>query len=128
MKELHSKAWAIVHERFERPIRQTFERFAALAGTGRTCNEPAETVRAACEGRLETLLVALDRETWGEWNPADGAVAVRAEPVNGDEDLLNLAAIHAAEHGAKVFVLPARDMPAASSIAGIYWTPPAKHH
>jgi hypothetical protein len=127
MKELHDKAWAIVRDRFEQPVHLTRDRFAALAGTGRTCKEPAETIRAACEGRLETLMVAVDKETWGEWNPAANEVAVHAEPINGDEDLLNLAAIHAAEHGAKVFVLPAHDMPEASPIAGIYWTPPAKH-
>jgi hypothetical protein len=127
LKELHAKAVEIVRERFERQIRQTRDRFAALAGTGRTCKEPAETVRAACDGRLETLMVALDREAWGEWDPAARSFAVHPERLNGDEDLLNLAAIKAAAHGAKVFVLPAHDMPEASPIAGIYWTPPAKH-
>ena len=48
-------------------------------------------------------------------------------PVNGDEDLLNLAAINAASHGAKVFVLPAREIPDANVAAGIYWLPPVKH-
>ena len=128
VRELHEKAWAMVRERFEKPLNNVRNQFAALAGTGRTCKEPAETIRAACEGRLETLMVALDREAWGKSNPLNDEVAVHPQPVNGDEDLLNLAAVNAAAHGAKVFVLPAREMPLESGlVAGIYWLPPAKH-
>jgi hypothetical protein len=126
-KELHERSCALVRERIERPTHNARERFAGLAGTGRTCKEPAETIRAACEGRLETLMVALDRVAWGEWDAATQEPRVHSEPMNGDEDLLNVAAIHAAEHGAKVFVLLAREMPEDSVIAGIYWTPAAKH-
>lgn len=126
-KELHDKAWEIVRPQFEKPLANVCSQYAALAGTGRTCRDPAETVRAACEGRLETLLVAEDREAWGEWNETANEVAVHPQPKNGDEDLLNLAAINAQAHGAKVFVLPSRDMPEMSPIAGIYWLPPAKH-
>ena len=126
-RELHERTWALVRERFEQPIRSARDRFAGLAGTGRTCKDPAETIRAACEGRLETLMVALDREAWGEWNAAKNEAAFHLQPTNGAEDLLNLAAIQAATHGAKVFVLPAREMPEESAIAGIYWTPSAKH-
>lgn len=126
-RQLHEKAWALVHESFERPIYNARNQFAALAGTGRTCKEPGEAIRAACEGRLETLLVALDREAWGKWNADGEEVSVHPQPMTGDEDLLNLAAINAASHGSKVFVLPAREMPGANTIAGIYWLPATKH-
>jgi hypothetical protein len=126
-KDLHEKAWAIVRETFERPLHHVRNQYAALAGTGRTCHDPAEAVRAACEGRLEALMVAVDREAWGKWNPDGSDIAVHPQPANGDEELLNLAAIKAAAHGARVFALPTRDMPDASPIAGIYWLPPAKH-
>jgi hypothetical protein len=126
-RELHAKAWEVVHNRFERPIHNACDRFAGLAGTGRTCKDPAEVVRAASEGRLETLMVALDRDAWGEWNAAASEATIHPQPTNGDEDLLNVAAINAAAHGAKVFVLPEREMPDACPIAGIYWTPAAKH-
>src|SRR5206468_5049385 len=112
-------AWEIVRARFEQPLHNVRNQYAALAGTGRTCHDASETVRAACEGRLETLMVAVDRETWGKWNPDQNEIAVHPQPMIGDEDLLNLAAINAASHGAKVFVLPTRDMPDASAAVGI---------
>lgn len=127
MRELHERAWKVVADRFEQPLHAVRGQFVALAGTGRTCHEPVETVRAACEGRLEALMVAGDRETWGEWNPASNEVTVHPHAANGDEDLANLAAIHAATHGAKVFVLPTREMPEQAALAGIYWLPRAKH-
>lgn len=126
-RQLHEKALALIREGFETPVHNVRNQYAALAGTGRTCKEPDETVRAACHGRLETLLVALDREAWGRWNADSDEVVVHAQPLNGDEDLLNLAAINASAHGAKVFVVPAREMPGANTIAGIYWLPAAKH-
>jgi len=50
-KELHERAWNLVRERYEEPIRKARERFAALAGTGRTCSNPPEVIGAACQGR-----------------------------------------------------------------------------
>lgn len=126
-RELHDRAWALVREHFEAPLHNVRNQFAALSGTGRTCKDPEEVIRATCEGRLETLLVSLDREAWGEWNPTTNELTLHPAPVNGDEDLLNLAAIHAYSHGAKVFVLPAREMPQGNTAAGIYWLPQAKH-
>jgi hypothetical protein len=126
-RELHEKAWNLVRDTFEKPLYKVRNQYAALSGTGRTCKEPAETIRAACEGRLETLFVALDREAWGHWNSAANEVTVHPNAMNGDEDLFNLAAINASAHGAKVFVMPAREMPESNAIAGIYWLPAAKH-
>jgi hypothetical protein len=127
-RALHERAWALVRERFEMPLRQARAQYAALAGTGRTCHEPNEVIRAAAEGRLETLLIALDREAWGTWrDPAAGAPTFHAQAMKGDEDLLNLAAIQASAHGAKVFVMPAKDVPDGSVCAGIYWLPASKH-
>ncbi|MBI1833112.1 MAG: hypothetical protein HYR84_16855 [Planctomycetes bacterium] len=127
MRDLHEHGWNLVRERFEQPVRAVRGQYAALAGTGRTCHDPVETVQAACAGRLEALMIAGDRETWGGWDPAKNEVVVHPQAMNGDEDLANLAAIHAAEHGAKVFVLPTRDMPEQAGIAGIYWLPHVKH-
>jgi Bacterial archaeo-eukaryotic release factor family 7 len=126
-RELHDRAWGLVHERFEAPRRQACAQFAALAGTGRTCHEPQEVIRAALEGRLETLFVPLDREAWGTVNEASGEFSIHPQRMKGDEDLLNVAAIKASEHGAKVFVLPIKDMPQGGVTAGIYWLPAAKH-
>ncbi len=126
-RELHDRAWDIVRDRFEQPLMNVRNQFAALSGTGRTCNEPAEVIRATCEGRLETLFVSLDREAWGKWNPATNEVNVHPNAGYGDEDLLNLAAIQAFGHGCNVVVLPAREMPQGNTAAGIYWLPPAKH-
>ena len=47
MRDLHAKAWEIVRDRFEQPLQNIRNQYQALAGTGRTCHDTAETVRAA---------------------------------------------------------------------------------
>jgi hypothetical protein len=125
-RELHDRAWAVV----ERSLREAQDRAAALyarlAGTGRGCAGPEEAVGAACGGEVEVLFVALDRECWGLVDPATGQVVVHERARPGDEDLLNLAAIHTLSCGGTVYALPADEAPGGEVAAAIAWLPLAR--
>jgi hypothetical protein len=125
-KELHEQGWAMVQPQFQQAQRDSAALYQQLAGTGRTTNDLAEAVSAACQGRLEILFVALGKEQWGTYNPSGGSATIHDKPELGDEDLLNVAAIHAFLRGGVVFAVPAADMPGGGVLAGIYWLPLAK--
>jgi hypothetical protein len=81
---------------------------------------------AACQGKLQVLFVAGDAARWGIV-AADQAVELHAAPASGDEDLLNVAAVHTLLGGGEVFALPTAQIPGAAGQAGIAWLPLAKH-
>ncbi len=123
--ELHARAWALVQPHFQQAQRKAAALYDQLAGTGRTACDRAEVVGATCEGRIEVLFVARGKEQWGTFTSGAGvAIHESAEP--GDEDLLNLAAIHTLLHDGTVYVVPPEEVPGGGLLAGIYWLPLAK--
>ena len=88
-EELHERAWEITGPRFSVARREAAERYAELAGTGRTFTDPREVVPAAYYGRVDTIFAASEdgsAVTAAELESPD-AVATRAE-VGPSEDSL----------------------------------------
>jgi hypothetical protein len=123
--ELHARAWALVQPHFQQAQRKAAALYDQLAGTGRTAKDLAEVVRAASEGRIEVLFVAWGQERWGTFTASTG-VTVHEEAEPGDEDLLNLAAVHTLRHDGTVYVVPPEEVPGGGLLAGIYWLPQAQ--
>ncbi|HZZ80348.1 MAG TPA: hypothetical protein VFE62_17685 [Gemmataceae bacterium] len=126
-EELHERAWSIVRPHFQQAQRNAAALFQQLAGTGRTTNDLAEAVSAACQGRFEILFVASDQERWGTCSPHGSDVVVHDARQPGDEDLLNVAAMHTILRGGVAYAVPAAAVPGGGPIAGTYWLPLAKH-
>jgi hypothetical protein len=124
--ELHDRAWALVQPHFERAQKQAVAQYRQLAGTGRTAHEVREVVPAACEGRIETLFVALGRQRWGKFDPVGGRLEEHEQEKPGDSDLLNLAATHTLGHGRSVYAVEPEKMPDTGLLAAVYCLPLAK--
>jgi hypothetical protein len=109
-ESLHARAWAIVEGDLERRRR---EELARLDGSGPDTpvgRELTDVVRAAREGRIDTLYIAADRECWGRWDD-DGTIMVHDEPLPGDDDLLDRAAVESWLKGAEVHAVPSAEIP-----------------
>jgi hypothetical protein len=126
-KELHDRAWEVVLPLFQAPQRKAANIYAQLAGTGRTASELAEVVKAAFEGKLETLFIARDVERWGTFDPKSKTVTFHQRQQLLDEDLLNVAAVHTFAHGGSVYVMNLTELPTQNEVAGLYWLPMPKH-
>lgn len=126
-KELHDRAWEVVKPHFEQAQQKALALYHTLAGTGRASGDVRQIPLAAYRGELETAFVALDRQVWGELNPGANTVELHERPEEGDEDLLNLVAVHTLLHGHTVYALRAEGMPGGALMAGIYCLPLAKH-
>lgn len=102
-EELHRRAWAIVEPRWRAAEREAAARYRQLRGTGKTVNDVEGAVVAASQGRVDTLFVAVGRQVWGRFDPETATVRTREAPEPGDEDLLDLAAVHTLVHGGTVY-------------------------
>lgn len=116
LDELHVRAWAVVEPLFLQAQREAAARYDQLAGTGLTSKDPREIIRAAENGRIDTLFAAR--------HPAGGLSSVGSDPPpNGDRalrDVLELAAAATLIKGGAVYVLPAGELPGGGSAAAVF--------
>jgi len=117
--ELHARAWSIVLPRFLESQRQSADRYRQLRGTGKTADYLEAVLPAAHHGRVEVLFVALGVQKWGLFDPGESKVYLNPEPLPGDEDLLDLAAMQTILHGGMVHVVEAAQMPDEAPVASI---------
>jgi hypothetical protein len=122
-QELHARAWPIVKPLFLRAQREAAARYDRLAGTGLTSQDPQEIVRAAEDGRIETLFVSE--------HPAGPSAAAGGVPVSDEDgglrDVLELATVTALSKGGTVYVFPAGKVPGGGSAAAVFRYPAQAH-
>lgn len=107
-KALHEAAYAVMRPHLDAGRREAVERFAALLGSGdaRAATGIEQVVRAAYQGRIETLLLAEGKTMWGRYHEAADEVATGSEFAETGEDLLDAAAVQALRQGGSIHVLP----------------------
>jgi hypothetical protein len=118
-EELHKRAWAIMEPRFATAREDAVEQYRRLARTDKTAGDIKNVVRAAVEGRVRTLLVAVDAQKWGIVTPASGEVALSEQGAGGSVDLLDYATVQTLEHGGTAFPFRSEAMPGASPVAAL---------
>jgi len=118
--ELHGRAWEIVQPYFLEAKQAARAWYQELAGTGRTSIDVREVVPAAYHGRVEMLFVSVGVQQWGRFVPETDTVHLSAEPMPGDEDLLDLAAIQTLFNGGTVYAVESEKMPDDALLAAIF--------
>ena len=95
-----------------------------LAGTGLTSQDAQDIVRAAEDGRIETLFVSQ--------HPAGPSAAAGDVSVSDEDsrlrDMLELATVTALSKGGSVYVFPAGEVPGGGSAAAVFRYPAQAHH
>jgi hypothetical protein len=123
-EDLHAAAWEIVEPLFLEDRRRSAERFGDLKGSGRVSTDLAAILPAAHEGRVDTLFVARGVRVWGSYDAGKRKMkpqsAPKISPRNGNEDLLDLAAVQAYLNGGKVFVVDPQEVPDGKQAAAIF--------
>jgi hypothetical protein len=120
-EELQARAWPIVEPYFRKEMGQVLAHYEALAGTGRTADRIEEIVPAAFYGRIDKLVLAVDTQKWGIFDPDAGEV-VHTQDRQGEEDdlaLSDFAAMQTLLNGGTVYGLSQGEMPGGSSMLAI---------
>lgn len=118
---LHEAAYAVMQPRLDKERQDATERFAALHGGGdaRATTSMEDVVRAAYQGRIDTLLLTEDGAAPGRYDEDTDVVATRSEDTATGEDLLDAAAVRTLRHGGSVFVLPREELPGDAAAAAV---------
>jgi hypothetical protein len=121
-KELHDKAWEIVEPRFRRRVDSDRASYTAMSGkkSDLASSDHKDILRKAYRGKVDVLFAAPGKHKWGRYDPEYDAVRVDAPKKKDSEDLMELAAVHAIRHGARVYTLAPDEMPGKTEIAAIY--------
>lgn len=122
-EDLHAAAWEIVEPHFLQERKKAAERFGDLTASGRSTTDLNEILPAAHDGRVEALFVARGVRVWGSWDGEKRKIHFQLGqdgPRNGNEDLLDLAAVQTYLNGGKVFVVDQQDVPEGKSLAAVF--------
>lgn len=122
-EDLRAAAWEIVEPHFLQERRKAAERFGDLTGSGRSSADLNEVLPAAHDGRVESLFVARGVRVWGGYDGDKRKIKFQSGddgPRNGNEDLLDLAAVQTYLNGGKVFVVDQQEVPQGKSLAAVF--------
>lgn len=119
-EQLHADAWPLVEPMFQRDRETALSRFRQLAGTGRTSTNLSEILAATSHGRVETLLVATDRQQWGTFDEQRQEMTLHESSHAENEDLLDRAAMGTYLRGGSVYAMKSAQLPEGAPLAAIY--------
>ena len=119
-EDLHTQAWAIVQPHFLKAQHEAAAAYERLLGLGRASGDVETVVSAAYNGQVERLFVAVGVQCWGTFDPTTRAVQWHSEEQAGDEDLLDLAAIHTLLNGGTVYAVAPEYVPDIRPLAAIF--------
>jgi hypothetical protein len=102
--ELHVKAWPLVQPALA-GHRKWCERQLLRMEGAKVASSLRDIVPAAISGRVAALFIDCKRSRWGQYDAANHAVVLHREREDGDQDLVELAAIETMKNGGDVFDL-----------------------
>ncbi|MEA5509889.1 hypothetical protein VB715_08945 [Crocosphaera sp. UHCC 0190] len=119
LEELHTQAWEIVQPYFDLTKKSTISHYQELQGGDQTANTIEKVVPAAYFERVETLFIPIGENVWGVFDPEKNSVQIHPQREVGDEDLLDLAALHTLTNGGTVYAVAQEDVPEHQAIAAV---------
>lgn len=125
VQDLHRKAWGIVEPIFLRDQADSIERFKnATGGNGAITSTNLEDILpAAMYGRVHTLFVPVGQHAWGRYDAGAQTITLSESYQDGDDDLLDLAAVHTYLNSGAVHALRTDTMPSGTSLAATFRYP-----
>ena len=117
---LCEQAWPIVEPFLLKKQYDALAQFEEYKDTDRASSNVSAIVPAAYYGRIESLLLSVDQEQWGTFDPKTLTIHMHETAEPGDEDLLDLAATQTILHNGAVYALERRNMPGHVLLAALY--------
>lgn len=119
VEELHDRAWPLAEPILLRSRNDAALRYQELRETARATHALEDALRAAADGRIEVLFVPEGIQSWGTFDEGTRQVVRHDHPENGDEDLLNVAAIRTILSSGTVYAATPESMPGGDPVAAL---------
>jgi hypothetical protein len=118
--ELHRRAWPLVEPALQSDLQRAVAAFDELGGSDRVSCDLEDVLRAAVDGRVDTLFADVSRQRWGRFDAGSRNVEVHEDRQPADEDLIDRAAAEALERGGSVFGLTDGTVPGGGPVAALF--------
>jgi hypothetical protein len=119
-EDLHRKAWAVFAPLEERNRAAALDRLKSLLGNrGKATTETEEIVKGARYGRVDRLFLSDGPPLWGFFNESEDRVVAHREAMEGDDDLLDYAALMTLRQGGNVTLVDRTQLPPNGPAAAI---------
>src|SRR5438105_2663536 len=118
--ELHKKACAVFAPREDEARAEWLGRLQTLLGNnGKATATPEEIVKAARYGRIDRLFLCEGQPLWGSFDEAHDRVIAHRDPREGDDDLLDYAALMTLRQGGNITLVDRTQLPPTGPAAAI---------
>lgn len=118
--QLHARTWTLVEPLAAAESRAKRERYEARAAKGEASCGLERVLKAALQGRVETLFVANDEFRWGRFDDQSGKARQHEQRRPGDEELLDRALVETMANGGRAYALARDEMPEQAGVAAIF--------
>jgi hypothetical protein len=81
--------------------------------------DPSQVLKAAANGRVDTLFIDTQSELWGSFDPSTQKIELHATRKDSSDDMLEFAARETLRHAGLALALDADKMPAKTSVAAL---------
>ena len=121
-EELQEQAWRIVETYFHQETKKTVEQYQQLADTDKATDNIEEIVAAAFNGRVDKLILSVENQIWGSFNPKNGKVICSSNGQSKEYNLalLDFTAMNTLQNGGTICALSQDEMPTDSPIAAVF--------
>ena len=111
MTQLHEEAWSLLQPHFAKEREEKLKLYSQYIGTGKASADVNMIIKAAIEGRIDTLFVQNGAEIFGDYDSSTQEANVQDELTDDNISLLNLIAIKVLETDGSIYILEEEDMP-----------------
>ena len=116
-EDIHKLSLPMVQDYLEAPKKRAITRFKE---GNKSSDDLADILHATTRNQVDTLFVAQGAKKWGEFDPDKDEIVYHEDKESQDVNLFDVAAEKAFMHQARVYILPAEDMPTDHKIAAVY--------
>lgn len=111
INQLHEEAWSLLQPYFSKTKKEKLNLYSEYIGSGKASADVNSIIRAALEGRIDSLFVQNAAEIFGSYDTGAQHAEVHDEMTDTSTSLINLIAIKVFEKGGTIYILEENKMP-----------------
>ncbi len=113
--DLYLRAWEVARGAAPEAFRKAMEEAETHRERGQISTDTSQVIQAAFEGRVADLFLSDSAERRGSWDKE----SFKPRIGEGEDDLLNAAAVETIRHGGRAFEVDPRSMPVRDEVAAV---------
>ncbi|NHF59734.1 hypothetical protein FK220_010300 [Flavobacteriaceae bacterium TP-CH-4] len=108
---LHQASWDLIEPYFKQIQEEKRTKFTESYHTPKTSYEIDSIIKAALNGKVDTLFIQKGTEVYGIYDRENDVVALDTKKDTNNASLTNLTALETYRQGGAVYILPSTEMP-----------------